>query len=87
MPTLTRAVAMGSREAAREPKARKRTTAATATPMSSAVCSAGASVRATAEPPTSTWSPSPSAPCAASTTAWAWAGLMSLVCAAKVTVA
>lgn len=70
VPTPTRAVAMGSMEAASEPNARKRTTAATATPTISAVCPPDALVREMAVPPSSTSSPLASADFAASTTAW-----------------
>ncbi len=80
-------MAMGSREAAREPKARKRTTAATATPTASARWPSGVSVSATAPPPNSTWSPSVPAAFAVSTTARACAGSMSWEASSKVTVA
>jgi hypothetical protein len=54
VPTLTSAVAMGSSEAASEPKARNSTTAATATPTISARCPPDDSVSAMALPPSST---------------------------------
>ncbi len=78
---------MGSRLAASDPKARKRTTAATATPTTSAIWAEGASVRAMAVPPSSTWSPSLSAAFAVSTRAWAWETGISSAGRSKVTVA
>ncbi|CAO0826154.1 hypothetical protein SMICM17S_03927 [Streptomyces microflavus] len=78
---------MGSRLAASEPKARKRTTAATTTPMASAMWAVGASVRAMAVPPSSTWSPSASAAFAVSTRACAWEAGISSAGRSKVTVA
>lgn len=87
MPTLTSAVAMGNREAAREPKARNSTTAATATPTISAVCPPDGSLSSTALPPSSTSSPSVSAAFAVLTTASASPLVMSLPECSKVTVA
>ncbi len=87
VPTLTRAVAMGSRLAASEPNATKRTTAATTTPTISLTCPVDASVRATALPPSSTWSSAVSASLAVSTTALACRSRASSACASKVTVA
>ncbi len=78
---------MGSRAAAAEPKARKRTTAATATPTASARWPPPDSVSAMALPPSSTWSPSVRAVSAVSTTARACAGSMSWEASSKVTVA
>lgn len=87
VPTETSAVAMGSMLAASEPKARKRTTAATTTPMASLRWAEGASVSATAGPPSSTWRWSAAAVFAVSTTALAcWAGISS-TCRSKVIVA
>ena len=87
VPTLTRAVAMGSSEAASEPKARKRTTAATITPTTSAMCPPDDSVPAMAWPPSSTWSPSVPAAFAVSTTALASPWSMSSAGSSKITVA
>ncbi len=87
VPTLTRAVPMGRRDAASEPKARNSTRAATATPTISAVCPLDDSVSAMALPPSSTWSPSAWAALAALTTACASALSMSSAWCAKVTVA
>ncbi|CAM3710764.1 hypothetical protein STAL104432_28270 [Streptomyces albus] len=61
VPTATTAVIRGRAVAAREPKARKSTTAAAASPMASAVFPLGGSVVPALSPPASTWSPSPAA--------------------------
>ncbi len=87
VPTPTRAVAMGSSAAAGEPKAIRRTTAATSTPTISAVCPPEDSLSPTALPPSSTRSSSVSALCAVSTTAAASPASMSLPWSSKTTVA
>ncbi len=78
---------MGSSAAAGEPNATRSTAAATSTPTISARCPPADSVRVTALPPSSTWSPSVSADFAVSTTARAAPSVMSCEGSSKVTVA
>lgn len=85
VPTETIAVTIGRMLAASEPKARKRTTAATTTPTISLRCAELVSVSAAALPPTATWRPSAEAAFAVSTTARAWASGISSAGRSKVT--